>query len=139
MGLFFSINDTIHLPGESVLISDVGPQPANRGDPGTTLVCNSTNVNMVCCRKSDNDGVTTATAGRIGEWYYPDGTVVPRPGVNVVDFARVGDAQQIRLAREVSDSTPTLGVYMCEVPLTNGSNVSATITLFDQRKLNTIL
>ena len=62
--------------------------------------------------------MTNATAGAVGEWYYPDGTKVPRSNdsSNVVNFARIGFTHQVRLAREISGSTPPLGVYTCQVP-----------------------
>ena len=110
------LNGTTYLPGHSVLISDIGPQPADRSDPGTTLVCVTTNVNTACCRGGDNNGVSNATAGAVGEWYYPNGTLVRRPGGKVVDFVRIGFTLQVRLARVVSDSIPPLGVYTCQVP-----------------------
>ena len=110
------LNGEILLPGRSVLISDIGPQPADRRNPGSTLVCVTTNVNTACCRVHDNNGVNNATAGAVGEWYYPNGTLVPRPRNDMVHLERIGYNNQIRLAREVPDSTPSLGVYTCVVP-----------------------
>ena len=128
MGLYFELNEGIYYDGDSVLISDIEDQPADRSDPGSTLVCVTTNVNTACCRGSDG--------GAVGEWLYPDGTIVPRPGGNPVDFARVGYAQQVRLARSVSTSPPPLGVYTCEVPDQSGGSVgvsaTATISLVEQ-------
>ena len=121
-----------HPPGASVLISDIGPQPAdNRSDPGSTLVCVTTNVNTACCRGGDNNGLTNATAGAVGEWYYPSGTQVLRPSSDIaMDVVRVGFTHEIRLARVVSDSTPPLGVYTCQVPEpSTGFVYSASITI----------
>ena len=60
--------DEVYLSGASVLISDTGPQPEDRGNPESTLVCVTTNVNTACCRRTDNpDMVNTATAGAVGE------------------------------------------------------------------------
>ena len=129
-GLYFTFNGKILSPGDSVLITGIGPQPANRNNSGSTLVCVTTNVNTACCRKNDNNGETTAAAGAVGEWYYPNGTQVPRPDGNVVDFARIGFTHRVRLARE--KGTPPLGVYTCEVPEPGGVNVTANITLMEQ-------
>ena len=115
-GLYFILNGFIYLPGASVLISDIGPQPADRNDPGSTLLCVTTNVYTACCRGVDNNGLTNGTAGEVGEWLYPNSTQVPRPSDSVVDFVRIGYTHQVRLARKVSDSTPPLGVYTCQVP-----------------------
>ena len=76
--------------------------------------------------------MNTATAGAVGEWRYPNGDLVPRPSGNLVDFARLGFTHQVRLAREVSDSTPPLGVYTCVVPHPCGATVTGTITLIEQ-------
>ena len=115
-GLCFMLKNIMYLPGQTVFISDIGPQPANRSNPGSALVCVTTNINTACCRRGDNNALTNATAGAVGEWYYPDGTLVPRSGSDVIDFVRVGFTHQLRLAKEVSGSTPPLGVYTCEVP-----------------------
>ena len=74
-----------------------------------------------CCRGIDNpDG-----PGR-GEWYYPDGTVVPRPGGDT-GFYRTRDHMVISLNRGVV-SKPT-GVYRCEVPGAGGVTIIRYITL----------
>ena len=108
------LNNTLYLSGDSVVISDIGPQPADRSNPGSTLVCVTNNVNTACCRAGDNNGMTNDTAGAVGEWYYPNGTLVRRE--NVTDFRRVGYMHQVRLARVLSTSTPPLGQYICQVP-----------------------
>ena len=118
------LNGTIFFDGASVLISDIGSQPADRTDPGSTLVCVTTNVNTACCRGSDG--------GALGEWRYPNGTLVPRPNNNPEDFTRFGFTLQVRLSMEVSGPSPPLGVYTCEVPYANGTLVTAIITLMEQ-------
>ena len=124
------LNGNIFLPGDTVLISDIGPQLVDRRIPESTLVCVTTNVNIACCRTLDNDGETNVTAGAVGEWYYPNGAPVPRPSGNVVDFARIGFTHQVRLSKEVSNSTPSLGVYTCQVPeLSTGYLHRAAITI----------
>ena len=116
-GLYFMLNNTLILPGGSVLISDIGSHLGNRSDPGSTLVCITTNVNTACCRKRDNNGETNDTARAVGQWHYPNGTQVPHPSDgNVVDVVTISYTQQIRLGKAVSDSTPPLGVYTCQVP-----------------------
>ena len=104
------LNGTIHLPGDSVLVSDIGPQPDNRNDPGSTLVCVTTNVNTACCRTNDNNAM-----GAVGDWYYPNSTKVPRSGSKVFELCRIGYTHQVRLARSPG-STPPPGVYTCIVP-----------------------
>ena len=131
-GLYFELNDVMYYDGDTILISDIGHQPPDdRSDPGSTLVCVTTNVNTACCRKSDNNGLNNATAGAVGEWRYPNHTLVPRRSGNV-DFVRIAYSHHVRLAREVSTSIPPLGVYSCEVPDLSGVILTATITLIEQ-------
>ena len=114
-GLYFLLDGIIYLPGDTLLISDIGPQPSDyRSDPGSTLICVTTNVNTACCRAGDNNNMTNHTAGAVGEWWYTNGTLVHRG--NVTGFRRYGYTHQVRLAREESNCTPPLGVYTCQVP-----------------------
>ena len=137
-GLYFMLKTEIL--EDSLFFLNIGPQATNRNVSGSTIVCVTTNINTACCRSADNNGMTNATAGTVGEWRYPNGTIVPRlSDNNVMDFARVGFTQQVRLAREVvSGSTPPLGVYTCEVPeLSTGVLYSASITIINGK--NSIL
>ena len=128
-GLYFMLNGMTYPPGDFVLISDIGPQPAYRNDSGSTLICVTTNVNTACCRSNDNNALSNATAGSVGEWYYPNGTIVPRPGSNVTDFERVRYTHQVRLGRAVSNSVPPLGGYTCRVPEPSGAIHRASIII----------
>ena len=108
------LNNDSYQQGNFVLISDIGPQPDDRSDPGSTLVCVTANVNTACCRNGDNNNMKNDTAGAVGEWYYPNGTLVHRG--NVTGFRRYGYTHQVRLARVTSSSKLPLGVYTCQVP-----------------------
>ena len=44
----------MHLPGDSLHISDIRPKPADLNYAGSTLVCVTTNENNACCRDADN-------------------------------------------------------------------------------------
>ena len=71
------LNGVIRLPGDSVLISDIGSQPChNSSNPGSKLVCVTTNANTACCRSDDHNALNNATAGAVGEWHYPNGSQV---------------------------------------------------------------
>ena len=114
----------MYLPSDTVLITDIGIGVAgdDRSDPGSSLVCNTSNVNTHCCRGSDNPG--------LGEWYFPNGTIVPHLGASPNgDFTRTGFTHQVRLNRRNNATTP-LGNYTCVVPyMNNAMNHTATITL----------
>ena len=125
------LNGTIHLPGDSVLVSDIGPQPDNLNDSGSTLVCVTTNVNTACCRTNDNNA-----RGVVGNWYYPNSTKVPcgSAASEELKLRRFGYTHQVRLARS-PDSTPLPGIYTCRVPqLSTGVLYNASITI-DMGKL----
>ena len=92
---------------------------------GGALECHTDDT--TCCRGKDNpDGI-----GR-GEWYYPDGTVVPAPGGDT-GFYRARDHMVIRLNRNGTLS-PT-GLYKCEIPGTGGIIITRYITLTTGGKL----
>ena len=123
-GLYFMLNGAVYLPGDTVLITDIGLfdfEAFYPVDPGTSLVCVTTNVNTACCRPRDG--------GNVGEWYLPDGTLVPRFGrAPYADFSRHGYTQQVRLNRRNNAMTPT-GTFECRVPDGSGVLQSAFITL----------
>ena len=115
-----------YLSGQLVNITDIGEQPTDRADPGSTLVCVTTNVNMDCCRsrdRSDNAG--------IGHWYYPNGTTVNSGSSGRgQNFTRYLYRHQVRLASQGVPEGP-LGVYTCEIPDGNGRNIAANINIIN--------
>ena len=123
-GLYFTLRGEALLPGDSVLITDIGDSASG----GAPLTCVTTNVNMACCRGRDG--------GVVGEWYHPDGTIVLRNADvdSSVDnvFTRSGFTHEVHLNRRANAMGP-LGVYSCIVPdEVTGADVSASITLVDQ-------
>ena len=127
-GLYFMVENRVYLPGNSVNISDIGSQPLDdRSNPGSTLVCVTTNVNWACCRNSDSYG-----NGRIGNWSYPNEDMV-----NFTDAASDGESftkfvqrQQLRLSSQGAPEGP-LGEYRCEIPDGNGGNANARINIIN--------
>ncbi len=111
------MSGTIYLPGATIPITDVAdsypPDDINNPtDPGPSLVCATSNVNTMCCRGSDH-----LDSGPVGNWFYPNGTIVlgNRDNYNG-DFTRSSHTQQIRLNRKRSDVMSPTGVYTCEIP-----------------------
>ena len=113
----------MYLPGSTVLIADIGtPGGYDPDQPGGALVCVTTNINTQCCRNSDG--------GNVGEWYFPDGTIVPRfrnPGSS--PFARTGSTQQVRLNHRLPHVSEPVGDYQCRVPDINGREYVASANL----------
>ncbi len=106
----------------------------NQVDPGPSLVCNTSNVNTMCCRGSDHPG-----SGAVGNWLYPDGTMVLINNANPnEDITRSSHIQQIRLNRKRPDVMSPTGVYTCEVPDESNTAMThnATITLGECHCLN---
>ena len=87
---------------------------------GGALECHTDDT--TCCRGIDNPNGT----GR-GEWYYPDGTVVPPPSGST-RFYRTRNHMVIRLNRFGNVRYPT-GVYQCEIPGSGGVNITRYINL----------
>ena len=108
---------TVYLPGDTILIADIGEFVS-----GTSLVCVTSNVNSQCCRRSDG--------GNVGEWYFPNGAVVPRNSLaGSADFTRSGFTHQVRLNRRNNATSPT-GTFECRVPDgVTGELVNASVTL----------
>ena len=122
----------VYLPGDTILITAI--------DADSSLGCVTSNVTTDCCRASDG--------GNVGEWYFPNGTMVPRkitahPSAN---FTRSGFTHEVRLNRRNSAILPT-GIYECRVPdpvATNASeegvvNAIAQITLGESTMFKILL
>ena len=102
--------------GSNISITKVGAFTTSTGvaSPDSSLVCVTSEVNPQCCRNRDGSNV--------GEWYYPDGSMVPRNrGNQNADFSRNGYAQQVRLNRR-NDALGPVGEFTCKVPREDGCN-----------------
>ena len=133
-GLYFTLNDVVYLPGDTVLITHIGIGVVADSDTGSSLVCNTTNANTHCCRGADG--------GNVGEWFFPDGSMVPRnrDGPNG-NFIRTGWTHQVRLSRRNNAMTP-LGPYECRVPhmdTTSTEVYAATIIISGEHLLMTVV
>ncbi len=117
------MSGTIYRPGENIPITDVGDSFFNEtikpDDPGPSLVCVTSNVNTNCCRAADHPG-----SGGVGNWSYPDGTIVLGNSNNTEGFTRSYHFQQLRLNRKRHDIISPIGVFTCEVP--DGLDTSVT-------------
>ena len=120
--LYFTLRGSRYESGMSILITDIGSNTNNNSsDPGSSLVCVTSNVNTHCCRGADNPN-----GGHRGEWYLPDGTrILNTPDTN---FYRTRYTQQVRLNRRNNAMSPT-GVFICEVPNDADSTMPFTATI----------
>ena len=122
----------MYLPGDTILITDIGSSNAGDSDPGSSLVCVTTNVNTHCCRGADG--------GSRGEWLDPDETrILNSPNSN---FYRTRYTHQVRLNNRNNAMSPT-GVFTCVVPNDedNTTNHNATITIgkYSKQKYFTVV
>ncbi len=112
--------------GESIHITDIGDGILN----SDLLRCVTTNVNTACCRTLDG--------GSIGEWHFPNGTIVPRKGENVgAPFTRNRGTQTVFLNRRSDVMSPT-GPYECRVPDSEGTEHVGVINLVGTYMSNTM-
>lgn len=111
--------------GDSFLLAD----PAATG---SSLVCVTTNVNTACCRGSDNPE-NIINGGIMGEWLFPNRTMVPHHDKSEENFTRSGYTEQVRLNRRNGTTSP-IGFYVCEVPDITGTIHSVSIGL-DGKKI----
>ena len=75
---------------------------------GSPLICATTFRS--CCK-----------VGKQGEWYYPDGTVVPDSTANKDFYRSRSNNGEVRLNRRNNAISPT-GIFHCELPGPNGVN-----------------
>ena len=124
--MYFELNGETYSSGSSILITEVGAFNRETGyfNPDFSLVCVTSEVNSQCCRQRDG--------GNVGEWYLPDGSLVPRTRDDRDgDFTRSGYTHQVRLNHRNGALSPA-GVYTCAVPGEDecgGKMYTATITL----------
>ena len=129
-GLYFLNNGVPYLPGDTIPLADIGKfqrDEEGRAQPGQSLVCVTTNINLDCCRPVDG------ADGNIGDWLFPNGTVLFRISdvLNMANFSRSGFTRQVRLNRHDPEAFSPAGVYKCRVPDSNGDLQVASIILSD--------
>ena len=97
-----------------ILITDIGEDIP--GHP-PSLTCHTDLRN--CCRKVD----IGAQEGK-GEWYYPNGTMVPNRAARQQLYRLRNAPQVVRLAHIHAEGTPPVrspaGSYCCVIPTTTG-------------------
>ena len=89
-----------------MVITDIGDAGDNSTSP---LICTTTF--SPCCSTAGN---------RHGEWYYPDGTMVPNSAAGQDFYRGRGEDGTVRLHRRNNAMSP-LGTYYCELPLISPS------------------
>ena len=106
--VWFSLNGTTYQNNSCVTLEDIGEEN------DTALLC-MTNF-TACCQAP-----YTGTESGLGNWYFPNGSVVPSSGVQW-DFHRTRDKSVVRLNRRRGGED---GIYRCEIPVS--TNVTQSI------------
>ena len=78
-------------------------------ESSNSLLCVTDNT--ACCARDQVPG-----RGILGDWYYPNGTLVPN-NADGLDFYRNRGPSVVRLNRRRGGMT---GIYYCEIPDTTG-------------------
>ena len=107
--VWFSLNGTTYQNNSCVTLEDIGEEN------DTALLC-MTNF-TACCRAPYTDENGSA----IGNWFFPNGTVVPSSGTHE-DFYRTRGRMMVALNRRRGGVD---GIYSCEIP--DSTNVTQTI------------
>ena len=106
----FQLGNQTYVNGSEVLLTDIGERD-------NALLCLTANTQ--CC---NIDRV------QLGEWYFPDGTLVPDGQDASRSIYRNRGPRVVQLNRRNNATSPT-GVYRCEVPDASGTNQTISITL----------
>ena len=118
--MYFLLSGTVYLPGDAVLITDIGRfTDTTLEGTANSLVCHTGNVNTQCCRGSDG--------GNVGEWFFPDGSMVPRHSAGG-PWTRSGFTEQVRLNRNTDTLVPT-GDFSCRVLDSDGVILNEVVTV----------
>ena len=93
-------------------INDVGRPDINSGEGVQCITDLAT-----CC--------SGAEGGHRGNWFFPDGTQLPNPALDVDTFQSRGD-QRVELRRNSNAISP-VGIYRCDIPTNADSSVRDTL------------
>ena len=91
------------------------------GADSNALICLTTL--MECCRGSDTNG-----AGSMGNWMFPDGSLVPSRSRGA-SISRLRGPSSVLLHRINNAMSPS-GVYTCEIPDADNTNTELNIYLY---------
>ena len=98
----FQLSGMFYGNNSNVAIGDIGVG-------GNALLCVTNSAQ--CCNINE----------ALGEWYFPDDSLVPDGTVPSRDIFRNRGASVVRLNRRNNAQSPT-GVYRCEMPVASGTN-----------------
>ena len=110
----FHLNGTFYGNNSVVDLGDIGVGTNILGE-GDSMGLRCLTDSTQCCRGSDNP-----STGALGEWYFPDGTLVPNGLDASRSIYRNRGPSVVRLNRRNNAQSPN-GVYRCEIPDASGT------------------
>ena len=115
-----------------ILITEIEETLTSNGVTDTT-----SNNGLQCI--TDRRPCCANPSNRFGEWFFPDGGVVPNQGGATTFFRNRGDDGTVNLNRLNSDVMMPTGRFCCVVPDATSINVTQCAILNGQYKHNYIL
>ena len=118
----FMLKGQRHFENELVAVEDIG-------EHDSALLCLTTNP--ACCSRQ-----FTASNRGIGEWYYPNDTLVPIQATDTTAYRnRWKGTVRLNKRQERLPSGPRLqGIFTCEIPDNKGGTRNLTIGIFPRNK-----
>ena len=109
IGVYLLLNERIYANNSVILITDIGETDSRESPPddsnkGLQCITNK----KPCCR---------FMGGRVGEWFFPDGILVPGPNEGPPFYRNRGynDDGTVNLNRKTNVIDPT-GLFCCVIP-----------------------
>ena len=116
-GAYLTLGGEIYRNGDNIIINEIG-----EGDDGA-LVCVTDLIQ--CCRSDE-----TGERGALGEWFYPDGSLVQLEDSGD-NFYRNRGTGIVRLNRR-NDATSPTGQFCCVIPDATFTNKTTCIDIGEQ-------
>ena len=119
-GIYLSLKGTVYANNSVISITEIGETdtPATPAhDSNNGLQCISDR--MPCCRFG---------GGHVGEWFFPDGTMVPGNGPTFYRN-RGGDDGTVNLNRANTNVVSPTGLFCCVVPDATGIDQTVCVSL----------
>ena len=115
VGVYLSLNGEVYLNNSHILITKIGETNTSfSGSPNSNNGLQCITDRMPCCRSK-----------RAGEWFFPDGSVVPIKNSSTTAFYRNrGDDGTVSLNQLNSDVMMPTGRFCCVVSDATSTNLT---------------
>ena len=111
VGVYLSLKGVVYPNNSRILITEIGP--TNTSPPNSGVQCITDR--MPCCGTKPN---------RAGEWFFPNGSVVPIQSIATTFHRTRGDDGTVNLNRLSSDVMVPTGRFCCVLPDATSTEVT---------------